>query len=735
MITKLKIGLLFIVLLVVPNIILANCTFSSVDFIDQLKSSKSINSIKIEIPKSAKFNKNFFEIMLSNSTTIAPKFKKKFNAIINVEYKFGTCSHKATVKQNGDFKDHIKFVNGDPFRSLIVELKNGNIKKSVKFKLLLPETRGHYNEIFGTIIARELGFIAPETFEVLVNVNGTESIMLFQEDAKKEMLERHQRREGPMFEGDESLSLSIENKGWIDFFDVSLARLTNRKWFSLGKSSEIITLKAYNKLQEAHLKNINFYPNTVERFIIFPNRNSTTAFQDYYFLMTAMHGKHALFPNNRKYYYNSFLDSFEPIYYDGNLDINKKLMSLDPTIKYAFIEGYYFSKKELLQSKVFSTTILKEFEKRVIDYSNNIQNFAKKSIIKLSENAEFLQKEISNTKKEKIPEIIRSKAIIQHQARIANHKLDEKNIYLMSRYSDHYIAKDNFQNTIKITKKQLSGVISKNILNNKRHILLPQILPPEIYNETVKKEFLKINGNGFLISSSGIDIKINNLQKNIIIKQTKPTDWVLFRDADLTGWVINFSGAERNVVRKEAQRFNSYGMTGCLNFYNSKFKDTTFIAKDGQCEDTINIANSSGNISNMNVKNSFADAVDFDFSKLSVTDLYISNAGNDCLDVSGGSYRIGNANFINCADKGLSVGEVSKFFGEKISVSKANIAISSKDSSKVRISKFLTENVEVCVEARQKKQEFGGALAMIKQMSCKGAQNEDIHSKIIEGAI
>ena len=64
MLTKLKKALLFIVLLVSPNIILANCTFNTVDFIDQLKSSKSINSIKIEIPKSAKFNKNFFKIML-----------------------------------------------------------------------------------------------------------------------------------------------------------------------------------------------------------------------------------------------------------------------------------------------------------------------------------------------------------------------------------------------------------------------------------------------------------------------------------------------------------------------------------------------------------------------------------------------------------------------------------------------------------------------------------------------
>ena len=35
--------------------------------------------------------------------------------------------------------------------------------------------------------------------------------------------------------------------------------------------------------------------------------------------MTAMNGSHALRPHNRKFYYNSFTDKFEPIYYDGDL--------------------------------------------------------------------------------------------------------------------------------------------------------------------------------------------------------------------------------------------------------------------------------------------------------------------------------------------------------------------------------------------------------------------------------
>ena len=732
---RLHIVLIYIFLLAWPNILLANCTFKTVDFIDELNVPKSIIAIKIEIPKSAKYNKNFFKLMLTDTITIDPKLKKKFKAIIRVEYKFGTCSYKATVRQNGDFKDHIKLVNGSPFRSLIVEIENGNIHKAVKFKLLLPETRGHYNEILGTIIARQLGFIAPETFEVLVNVNGTESIMLFQEDARKEMLERNKRREGPMFEGDESMSLTFENTKWGTFFDVALSRLTNRKWFSLGKSSEIITLNAYNKLQEAHLRNIIFFPDATDPFIVSPNKNRTTAFQDYYFLMTAMNGWHALYPNNRKYYYNSFLESFEPIYYDGNLNLNKKLITLHPLLEYAFAEGYYFSKKDVLQSKIFNTTVLNEFENRIINYSNSSKKFAIDSMRQLSLNIEFLQKEISIMRKKKFPELILPQAITEYYDRLKKHKLGHKNIQLIDRNNEFYVARDNYQNTLKITKEQLGEVISKNTFNEKRYILLPQILPSEIHKEDIKKELLKIYGGGVLISNYGIDIKIDKLYKKIVIKQTNPTDWVLFLDVDFSGWVINFNGVEKNVVEKNTQRFNSHGMTGCLNFYNSVFKDTLLFANGGQCEDTINIANSKGYISKLNVSNSFADAVDFDFSKLYVSDVYISNAGNDCLDVSGGSYDILKASLVNCSDKGLSVGEVSTFTGEKVSVSQANIGISSKDLSKVKISEYLTDNVATCIEARQKKQEFGGSLAIIKQMSCEGLRNEDIHSSVIEGLL
>ena len=61
--------------------------------------------------------------------------------------------------------------------------------------------------------------------------------MLFQEDARKELLERNLRREGPIFEGDENIFWNYGNRELFELEDLSLARLINHRWFLKGISS------------------------------------------------------------------------------------------------------------------------------------------------------------------------------------------------------------------------------------------------------------------------------------------------------------------------------------------------------------------------------------------------------------------------------------------------------------------------------------------------------------------
>ena len=127
----------------------AECNFVTADYIDEMTKSSNILSIDVKIHKSSKFARNVFKIITSKSDNgnIPPNLRKKFKADVTVKYKFGNCSYQAIVRQHGDLKDHVKFVDGGPIQSLDVKLKNGNVLNVTRFKLLIPETRYGKNEI------------------------------------------------------------------------------------------------------------------------------------------------------------------------------------------------------------------------------------------------------------------------------------------------------------------------------------------------------------------------------------------------------------------------------------------------------------------------------------------------------------------------------------------------------------------------------------------------------------
>ena len=125
----------------------AECDFKTADYISELNNPLSIKEISIEINKSHKYYENAFKILISNTKDIPNKLKKQYSSKIIVSYNFGNCIYKGSVRQHGDHRDHIVNKNGNIYSSLQVKLLKGNIMNSVRFKLLLPETRENLNEI------------------------------------------------------------------------------------------------------------------------------------------------------------------------------------------------------------------------------------------------------------------------------------------------------------------------------------------------------------------------------------------------------------------------------------------------------------------------------------------------------------------------------------------------------------------------------------------------------------
>ena len=704
------------------------CNFNTAEQLSSLQTPNTIKRILVNVPKSAKFEKNFFKILSSRSVTIPSKLKKKFKAIITVEYEFGICKYPATVKQSGDWKDHVKLNNGGkPFRSLTVKLKDGNILNAVKFKLLIPDTRGNLNEVLGSIILRELGLIAPETFQVKVNLNGNESIMLFQEDAQKELLERNLRREGPIFEGDESILWSYgEWENTDELQTMSLSRLTNPKWFLKGESSQLITLMAFSQLQRAYVE-------APDKHIIFPNKKSIQKFEDYFFLMISMSGYHGLINHNRRFYYNSFTSQFEPIYYDGNIDYSK-LLSLDiflPERLKEFSKKYKFPYLKKFDNPYFIKNISKKFEIRVIDFNNKKNLFFKKSITQLRENLFYLQSKLSERKLYTDKNTHNRRNNKKYIDEVLKYGLIQNHITSIEPNNENF--KINFSNNQEriIKVENLVQVFSNTRLNERRTIFLPTtelLVKLRNINNTYQEYML----GGFITYSEGVTINIDKENKKINIIQSSPTDWILFVNVNLIGWHVNFNGSMQVTTESSpSQRFNKRGLTGCMNFYNSYFEKTSLSIKDGRCEDSINIVSSNGEISTIIVENAYADGVDLDFSNLKIEKIIVKKSGNDCLDVSGGKYDVKFSSLMTCKDKAISVGEKSIFEIKNLIVNIASIGISSKDFSSVTLSNGRMLNVDICVESAQKKKEFGGGVAILKKNVCEGKYLSDQNSLIL----
>ena len=204
-----------------------------------------------------------------------------------------------------------------------------------------------------------------------------------------------------------------------------------------------------------------------------------------------------------------------------------------------------------------------------------------------------------------------------------------------------------------------------------------------------------------LLKNIKTEIDIN--EKKFYIKSTAPKGWILIRDAFVEDWTIFFNENQLNNKNEEVfPRFNKRGLTGCLNFYKTKFINTNIKINNSSCEDGLNIMNSKGTLNQVNIKNASSDGLDLDFSKFNINNLNVSNSSNDCLDVSGGQYYIKNGYLKSCFDKGLSVGEKSNVIVESLKVESANIAVSVKDYSNINLKSIFTKDTPILYRSKAK---------------------------------
>ena len=712
------------------------CSFKTANFIEELGNPSSIENILITIPQSKKWVKNGLNILTDTNENILKKYKKNFSGKVKIIYKFGTCDFKADIRQVGDWKDHIKFNNGgNLISSLNIKLLEGNVLNATSFKLLIPETRNNLNEILGTVILKELGFLVPETFITKGEINGMSSLFLFQENIKKEMIERYNRREGPLFEGEEKYLWSYKNHDFFELENISLSRVKNSNWSIRGDSSIDITLRSFTKLQKAYLAyiNQNIKDNSLN---INPNSINDPLFASYAFSLIALGGTHALRPHNRNYYFNTIEDTFEPIYYDGNFEFEKIdisqmskskkniLFQSLPLLNKQFINNF----NKILDNKNKKNNIQIKFENRI--YKKTPYKFDFKKTIALIKSNLILLSKTNNSELYKLAHTEKYEDLYKNYIRnlelnnlelLVIDEIKRVNANLIVRYKKNGNSKYHvIDNLI-----DLKDIISNNEFHGSDSVFIPELYIQSTISEL--KEFSFMNGS--IVMSKNIKFEVNYLNKKINITQKHYDDWLLFKNINLEGWDIHFQGSNK-FQKINDQRFNKFGITGCLNFYDVNFDDISLTYKNGYCEDAVNIISSKGNIKKIIIENSISDGLDVDFSNVLFDNIEIYNSLNDCADFSFGNYYINKILVTKCGDKGISIGEKSKIEIAKSFVNESSIGISVKDFSQLNLGYLESVKTDICLEAKQKKQEFGGAIILFSENKCDSLNNHDFNSII-----
>jgi hypothetical protein len=691
-------------------------------------------------------------LQLGQSFLIDEKYKKNFPAVVDISFNNKlSCKFDAKVKIHGDLGDHLSPTNNQT--SIKVKLLNGNIYGIEEFILFRPQSRNGLNEVYINLFMREMGFLAPQTAKMNVEINGDFNDFIFQERINKNFLERNSLRESIIIKMDdrEYSQKHIEN------FNLPISRIHNVKWALSNYDNYTLALNALAEISKIELINngIEFYDLGVGNSAFLPislYNNKDLFHENYLFELSTIifDGGHALGKHNRIFYYDFYQNKFFSILYDSQ----PKIFSIKK-----------FKLKDLVNEHTWSTYF--DLSERHLKEKNEfIKRFSK-----IKKNTEILNKlnnvgiKIDNKKLINIYDLI--------DQRLKNIHL-QKNIDENDYYSsiERLLKKNilyNFNNPIKknfnLTYKDFNNEIfvkckesynincsKKNIkelfLNNNSGEIKKQkfftdknnffIGDKEILKNPIKYMNRSINlfNKSFESSDGKINFLYNNIKFEIVEKEKKLNftdnfEKIVFLNSEIDNWSIKYINSSQN---NSSNFKNTKFITGCINIVNSKLKDLNITIHNAGCEDAINIVGSTGSLNEIKINNSSSDAIDLDFSDIKIESLDINNSSNDCFDVSFGNYSIEKANLVGCGDKGISVGENSLFDGNEIVIKNSKVGVATKDSSISNLNNILMNNIEkFCLAAYRKKNEFVGSYMSIKTLNgeCDNKLLEQQGSKIV----
>ena len=614
------------------------------------------NEIKLkELKKTITVKSNIF-VDGKTDKVIPAKIRIKGDRIIH-KYNFENASFKVNLNK----KETINGLN--------------------KFSLQRPLVRGYSWEYIFQHIGYLEGLMSLRTYPVNLFFNGIDrGIYSIEETPSKITIERNNRKDGPIFRLDETISQGIKSK-----IDV----MQSKRW--KGKD---LYKSAQEKLRTEFNNAINGKVFTSEVF-------DFNEWAKFFALVDVFGAYHGALPKSVKFYYNPTLGKFQPILFDNHISTNYfyehylgNFEFTDNPKNCIFLCNHSDFYKGFFRNKAFIDQYSKEIRKySSIDFFEKVKKIYNEKFLKIDQ--QFYANIVA-------ADGILSKSIVPYFLDINYVKIRQKKIRDM-------LNQNQNMNSLAIDEKNINSINDffsietereKNINHDMSSDNKLIIKEPAIFTFKKNIEIHDMFFNNKLIIK---EPTIFNFKKNIEISGTKKNPLVVEGPA-----IFIFEGVKaklENMIFKNLGNFSikDRSISSGLNFINSNVSLANIRIEEYIGEDAINLVDSDFNIESLFIKNSFSDAVDSDFSSGVIKYLECVNIGNDCLDGSAAKISVGNLHAIEVRDKVISAGEKSKISADLIDSLSSAIVLVSKDGSKLKVKKVFSKNNDLLGSAYTKK--------------------------------
>ncbi len=264
----------------------------------------------------------------------------------------------------------------------------------------------------------------------------------------------------------------------------------------------------------------------------------------------------------------------------------------------------------------------------------------------------------------------------------------------------------------------LTNIVSKNetiIIKRGIYKLTAPIIIPSGYTLTVEPGTVLDFTNGAYLLSYGTTNFIGTKGDQVTVTSSdNSSQGVVVIGADSESKLSYTTFSNLGALEE-----NEWQITGAVTFYESDVDMDHVTITKNSCEDALNLVRCKFKITKLNINHTKSDGFDGDFCTGTITDSYFYKTGNDGLDFSGSTVKIENVKLESIGDKGVSAGEEATLTLKNIIVNGAEIAVASKDLSRVTVDGIDIKNCRQGFAAFRKKPEFGGGFIDVKKFTCE----------------